>query len=131
MCCKIYSILAQAVGAETENATPLIIQGCVFEDLVAEEGFEPQEPVTHLETETSHRSAKSLQNKTLGDSSDPAPEQNLTDPKHSRNTSTHKKSVRRVYADGLPEDLAELVEEWPDLPEKVKVEILAKVRAVR
>ena len=120
-----------AAGAERENATCFKSAGCVSQKLVAGAGFEPQEPVTPLETKTSHNLSKPIQNRTLGDSEKSLPEQNLTEQPHLRNTSSHQKSVRSVYADRLPEDLAELVGKWPDLPEKVKGEILIKVREAR
>lgn len=40
----------------------------------------------------------------------------------------HPKCAKCVYAEGLPEDLAEVVTAWLDLAPKVKAKILSKVR---
>ena len=127
---RAISVQWKAVGAEPENATPVEIESCASEALVAGVGFEPEVKQKQEVAQSKQNSTKPLQDNALDDSSNPASEQNLTPSSQSRNTSSHEKLVHSVYENGLPEDLAEVVTAWPDLSVEMKAEILAKVRKV-
>ena len=127
---RAISVQRKAVGAEPENATPLEIESCASEALVAGVGFEPEVEQKQEVAQSKQNSTKPLQDNALDDSSNPASEQNLTPSSQSCNTTSHEKRVHSVYADGMPEDLAEVVAVWPDLSVEMKAEILAKAREV-
>jgi hypothetical protein len=113
----------QAVGAQTESATPFDNRGLRSKRLVAGAGFEPKGPSPSKTTESEQNFAKSLQNNALPDSSASPSEQKRALPEQTKDTSARQEHVPSMYA-----DLAEVEAAWPRLPAAVKAEILDAVR---
>ena len=63
----------------------------------------------------------------MSDSSDSGKKQKHTLSAHNPHISVHSKRVPEEYQ--IPDDLAEVIAAWPHLPQEVKAEILARVRA--
>ena len=126
-----YSVHQRTAGAERESATPEKIESCAPKRLVAGVGFEPEVEQKQEFAQSKHNSTKPLQDNALDDSSNPAPEQNLTPSSQSRNTGTQEKRVHSVYENGIPDDLAEVVGAWSALSQEERAEILATIRTAR
>jgi|GEM_PF-6479381 hypothetical protein len=95
---------------------------------MAAAGFEPGSTVSSGSAESKQNSAKSKQNSALPDSADPSREQIHAFPEHSQDKAPHPKCVIYVSRGEVSEDLAEVVAAWPELPQEIRAEILAKVQ---
>jgi hypothetical protein len=90
-------------------------------------GIEPRISSTPEKKEPPQNCAKSIQNSALSDSSGYDEKQRHALSAHNPHISVHSKRVPEEYQ--IPDDLAEVITAWPHLPQKVRAEILARVRA--
>ena len=121
----------QAVGAETESATPNENKELRLPIIGGGGGnrtrFRDSDPTDTSDTEPAQNCANSRQSNTLPDSASSSREQKPTLSRHTQDTSAHQKYVPSMYQN-LPQDLAEVVEGWDRIPDDVKQEIQAMVR---
>jgi len=126
------SMYRQAVGAQTESATPCGVKGLRSKNLVAGAGFEPTPRPSAALTEPQHKDTKPAQNHNLADSEQQLPEQKTTLSEEEKlRFQTPPGCTQGVPESSLPADLAQVVEAWGRLPEAVKADILAMVNAAR
>jgi len=91
-------------------------------------------PSTFTESNTSatqpvHIHAKPAQQNSLEASADKQAQQNPDTSEQNQHTLLHSRRVPEEY--GFPEDLAEIVEAWPDLSDKLKARLLKIVKESR
>ena len=80
-------------------------------------------------TETAQIRAISAHGNKLQDRVSGSPKQNPAFPEHNKGISTQQKCVPGVYQNTpIPDDLAQVVDAWDNLPKPVKAGILAMVR---
>ena len=109
------------------------IESCDLSKLAPAVGLEPQFPESPSGTKSTQNCAKSIQNKTLSTSPQTAQKQKSTVSEQNNAYSIHPKGVPGVYQNGppIPDDLAQVVDAWDNLPKPVKAGILAMVREAR
>ena len=117
----------RAVGAETENATSVKTEGCAYKKLVAGVGFEPSKNHGEKHTQPIQNLANSKHDSALPSGVNQAAEHNRALTVHRNDTTERPECVPDVYQN-FPEDLAQIVEAWANLPEQDQASILAIVR---
>ena len=92
-------------------------------------GLEPQSAQTTENAKLTQNEANLFHINALGSEAGSPQDQTLAFPEHKSSVFENGKCAACVHLEKIPGDLAEVVAAWPELPQKIRAEILVKVKA--